>query len=55
VIVLTAKLLTNGERDGLKQCVLSVIEKLGLDRETLIGEIRAALQTYRGESQRSDR
>jgi len=55
VIVLTAKLLTNGERDGLKQGVLSVIEKLGLDRETLIGQISAALQTYRGESQRSDR
>src|SRR5262249_46784318 len=49
VIVLTAKLLSIGERDSLKRSVSSVIEKLGLHRETLVQEIRNVLQAYRSD------
>jgi len=49
VIVLTAKSLTAAERAALEQSVLTVIHKLGLDRETLIDQLRAALRAYRGE------
>ncbi len=46
VIVLTAKHLTADERSALQSSVRSVIEKLSLDREGLIQELRGALQTY---------
>jgi signal transduction histidine kinase/CheY-like chemotaxis protein len=46
VIVLTAKHLTADERNALQSSVRSVIEKLSLDREGLIQELRGALQTY---------
>ena len=55
VIVLTAKSLSNGDREGLQKSVLSVVEKLGLDRDALIREIRNALQFYRGDERRAHR
>jgi CheY-like chemotaxis protein/anti-sigma regulatory factor (Ser/Thr protein kinase) len=48
VIVLTAKTLTAAERTTLDQTARAVIQKRGLDRDTLIQELRALLQTYRG-------
>jgi signal transduction histidine kinase/CheY-like chemotaxis protein len=46
-IVLTAKTLTAAEHTLLEQSVRTVIEKRGLDRDTLIQELRALLQAYR--------
>ena len=48
VIVLTAKTLTATEHALLEQSVRTVIQKRGLDRDTLIRELRSLLQTYRG-------
>ena len=48
VIVLTAKTLTAAEQALLEQRVRTVIQKRGLDRETLIQELRGLLQAYRG-------
>jgi CheY-like chemotaxis protein len=48
VIVLTAKTLTTAEQARLDQRVHTVIQKRGLDRETLIQELRGLLQAYRG-------
>jgi CheY-like chemotaxis protein len=48
VIVLTAKTLTPKEESMLEQSVRSVIQKRGLDRDTLLHELRGLLQTYRG-------
>jgi CheY-like chemotaxis protein/nitrogen-specific signal transduction histidine kinase len=48
VIVLTAKTLTAAEQALLEQSVRTVIQKRGLDRETLIQELRGLLQAYRG-------
>jgi CheY-like chemotaxis protein len=48
VIVLTAKTLTPKEESMLEQSVRSVIQKRGLDRDTLLQELRGLLQTYRG-------
>jgi signal transduction histidine kinase/CheY-like chemotaxis protein len=48
VIVLTAKTLTAPERVALDQTVRTVIQKRGLDRDTLLQELRSLLQTYRG-------
>jgi PAS domain S-box-containing protein len=47
VIVLTAKTLTTAEQVLLEQSVRTVIQKRGLDRETLIRELRGLLQTCR--------
>jgi CheY-like chemotaxis protein len=47
VIVLTAKTLTTAEQALLEQSVSTVIQKRGLDRETLIRELRGLLQTCR--------
>ena len=46
VIVLTAKSLTTEERKTLRQSVLSVIEKRGLERDALIHEVEGALRAY---------
>jgi signal transduction histidine kinase/DNA-binding response OmpR family regulator len=51
VVVLTVKDLSATERAHLQQSVLAVIEKRGLDREALIHELSAALQTYRPQPQ----
>ncbi len=48
VIVLTAKTLTAPEQALLEQSVRTVIQKRGLDRDTLIQELRGLLQAYRG-------
>jgi signal transduction histidine kinase/CheY-like chemotaxis protein len=48
VIVLTAKALTTTERVALDQTVRTVIQKRGLDRDTLLQELRGLLRTYRG-------
>jgi PAS domain S-box-containing protein len=48
IIVLTAKTLTAAEQAQLDQRVRTVIQKRGLDRETLIQELRGLLQAYRG-------
>jgi signal transduction histidine kinase/CheY-like chemotaxis protein len=48
VIVLTAKTLTAAEHALLEQSVRTVIQKRGLDRDTLIQELRGLLQAYRG-------
>lgn len=48
VIVLTAKTLTAAEQAMLEQSVRTVIQKRGLDRDTLILELRGLLQAYRG-------
>jgi CheY-like chemotaxis protein len=48
VIVLTAKTLAAAEQALLEQSVRTVIQKRGLDRETLIQELRGLLQAYRG-------
>jgi signal transduction histidine kinase len=48
IIVLTAKTLTTPEQALLEESVRTVIQKRGLDRETLIQELRGLLQTYRG-------
>jgi CheY-like chemotaxis protein len=53
VVVLTAKTLTATEHAVLEQSVLTVIQKRGLDRDTLIQELRGALQTYRDKQARS--
>ena len=47
VIVLTAKTLTTEEQTLLRQRVLTVIQKGGLERDALIRELRSALQAYR--------
>jgi CheY-like chemotaxis protein len=48
VIVITAKTLTSTEQVILEQSVRSVMQKRGLDRDTLLQELRGLLQTYRG-------
>jgi CheY-like chemotaxis protein len=48
IIVLTAKTLTATEQARLDQRVRTVIQKRGLDRETLIQELRGLLQGYCG-------
>jgi signal transduction histidine kinase/CheY-like chemotaxis protein/HAMP domain-containing protein len=52
VIVLTAKTLTAMEQAMLEQSVRTVIQKRGLERDTLIQELRGLLQTYRGPTPR---
>jgi signal transduction histidine kinase/DNA-binding response OmpR family regulator len=47
VLVLTAKDLTLAERSALEQDTRGVIEKLGLSREMLVGELTAALHSHR--------
>jgi CheY-like chemotaxis protein len=47
VIVLTAKALTATERVTLDQTVRTVIQKRGLDRDTLLQELRGLLRAYR--------
>jgi PAS domain S-box-containing protein len=47
VIVLTAKTLTANEQVILEQSVRTVIQKRGLDRETLIQELQGLLHVYR--------
>jgi len=51
IIVLTARILTNDELAQLQQSVSKVIEKRGLERETLLQELRNALRTYRKKSE----
>ena len=48
VIVLTAKTLTSDERALLQRRVLAIIEKRGLDRATLLEEVRRALPACGG-------
>jgi PAS domain S-box-containing protein len=48
VIVLTAKTLAAAEQALLEQSVRTVMQKRGLDRKTLIQELRGLLQAYRG-------
>jgi CheY-like chemotaxis protein len=48
IIVLTAKTLTAAERARLDERVVTVIHKMGLERDALLGEIRAALGAFRG-------
>jgi signal transduction histidine kinase/CheY-like chemotaxis protein len=47
VIVLTAKALTATERATLDQTARTVIQKRGLDRDTLLQELRGLLRAYR--------
>jgi len=51
IIVLTARILTDGELAQLQHSVSKVIEKRGLERETLLQELRSALRTYRQKSE----
>jgi signal transduction histidine kinase/DNA-binding response OmpR family regulator len=51
IVVLTAKILTNDEIVQLQQSVSKVVQKQGLERETLLQELRTALQTYRQKSE----
>lgn len=46
VVVLTAKTLTPTEESMLEQSVRSVIQKRGLDRDTLLQELRGLLHAY---------
>ena len=46
IIVLTAKTLSADERAQLERSVSTVIQKQGLQRETLLRELRTALQAY---------
>jgi hypothetical protein len=46
--VLTANTLTTAEQARLEQSVCTVIQKRGLERDTLIRELRGLLQAYRG-------
>ena len=48
VIVLTAKTLTAAEHALLDQSVRTVVQKQGLDRDTLIQEVRSLLHAFRG-------
>ena len=48
VIVMTAKSLTTEEKKTLRESVLSVIEKRGLERNALIHEVEGALRAYGG-------
>jgi len=48
VIVLTAKTLSSDERALLQRRVLAIIEKRGLDRATLLQEVRRALPVCAG-------
>ena len=48
VIVLTAKTLTAAEHAMLEQRALKVLQKRGLDRDTLLQELRSLLQAYPG-------
>ncbi len=47
VIVLTAKTLSAAERAMLDQSVLKVIQKMGLERDTFIRDLRGVLHAYR--------
>jgi CheY-like chemotaxis protein len=47
VIVITAKTLTSDEQARLEQSVRAVIQKRGLDRETLIQELQGLLGAHR--------
>jgi CheY-like chemotaxis protein len=51
IIILTAKTLTTDELDQLQHSVSKVMQKQGLERETLLQELRRALQTYRRKSE----
>jgi len=51
IVVLTAKILTGNEIAQLQQSVSKVIRKRGLERETLLQELRTALQIYRRKSE----
>ena len=51
VIILTAASLDTAEHGILKQRVLGLIEKQGLDRDALIREIRRVLPAGRGDPQ----
>jgi signal transduction histidine kinase/CheY-like chemotaxis protein len=46
VVVLTAKTLTDDDASQLQQSVSKVMQKQGLERETLLQELRNALQAY---------
>jgi CheY-like chemotaxis protein len=48
VIVLTAKTLTAAEHTTLEQRTRKVLQKRGLDRDTLLRELRSLLQAYPG-------
>jgi CheY-like chemotaxis protein len=48
VNALTAKTLTVAEQALLEQSIRTVIQKRGLDRDTLIQELRGLLQADRG-------
>ncbi len=52
VIVLTAKTLSAAEHAVLDQSVAKVIQKMGLERDVFIRELRGALQAYRDERPR---
>jgi CheY-like chemotaxis protein len=54
VIVLTAKTLTAAEYALLDQSVRTVIQKRGLDRDTLIEELQGVLRIYGGPIQGHD-
>jgi CheY-like chemotaxis protein len=45
VIVLTSRNLTDSDREVLKNRVASIIQKNGLESETLLSEIQAVLPT----------
>jgi signal transduction histidine kinase/CheY-like chemotaxis protein len=47
VIVLTAKMLTNAERTGLRRRVSKVMQKRALGHEVFFQELRSTLQAYR--------
>ncbi|MEJ2556113.1 MAG: response regulator [Anaerolineae bacterium] len=51
IIVLTAKILADDEIAQLQKSVSKVIQKRGLERNTLLHELRRALQTYRQKSE----
>jgi len=46
IVVLTAKTLTDDDLSQLQQGVSKVMQKQGLERETLLQELRNALQAY---------
>jgi len=51
IIVLTAKELSADELTQLRQSVVKVIQKQGLEQETLLRELRTALQGYQPKSE----
>ena len=49
VVIITAKDLSSEEREALQQGAARIIEKNGLERKSLMRELRASMKALRGE------